>query len=89
MTGFAKSFAHRAPGRRRMASARRCRTALTGGGSAIRDDERRAGNAAGTGMIAGLPDTCVRLPALAEAASHGSPARMRRGPTTRVRIGVR
>jgi len=52
VTWFAKSFAHRASGRHRMASARRRRVSLTVGGWTACNDERRTTDRCDVRMIA-------------------------------------
>ncbi|WP_193100319.1 hypothetical protein [Burkholderia sp. Z1] len=52
VTGFAKSFAHRALSGHRMASARKRRVSLTVAGLAANDNKQYTGNACEAGMMA-------------------------------------
>ncbi|GAU04055.1 hypothetical protein BSLA_02r1419 [Burkholderia stabilis] len=52
VTGFAKSFVHRAPGRPRMASARTRRVSLTVAGLAANDGKQYTDDACDAGMMA-------------------------------------
>ncbi|ALX15662.1 hypothetical protein P350_29940 [Burkholderia cepacia JBK9] len=60
VSGFAKSFAHRAPGGPGMASARKRRVSLTAGWQAARGRERRPGNACDVRMMARIADRAHR-----------------------------
>ncbi|MPV66559.1 hypothetical protein [Burkholderia sp. BE17] len=89
VTRFAKSFAHRASGRHRMASARNCRVSLTVGGSAARDGERRTGNACSARMIAWIAGPALS-PARARRKGFESTAGIRAThPTTSAHTGLR
>ncbi|PQP14571.1 hypothetical protein C5615_26020 [Burkholderia cepacia] len=82
MTRFAKSFAHRASGRHRMASARSCRVSLTVG-------ERRNGSACNARMIAWIAGP-VLSPARARRKGFESTAGIRAThPVTGAHTGLR